>query len=188
MVQWTWCFIADWCAELACVMLCFVCLLVFCCVAGGQETSDWRKNTSLKNNSWGNYSGLDRTERCEPCLGAPFFGIWVPVVFGTCASISCSLLALAHVLLSNDHKYLSQVSRTLWTYISHCLWHMVICLKTYMFGTCVFLMEHCLAHKSFSCHIVCLIHMSVTLNTLWHILSLPHVSLVKHWLWHTSLS
>jgi len=102
MVQWTWCFIADWCAELACVMLCFVCLLVFCCVAGGQETSDWRKNTSLKDNSWGNYSGLDRTERCEPCLGAPFLA-------------SGCLLSLAHVSLS---------------LAAYWLWHMCFCLMT----------------------------------------------------------
>lgn len=184
MEQWTWCFIADWCVELACVMLCFVCVLVFCCVAGGQELSDWSNNTSLKDNRWGNYSGMDRTDRCEPCLGVPFVGIWVPVFFGTCVSISCSILALAHVLPYHDHKYLSQVSPNLWTCISHCLQHMFICLKTYMFGTHVSLMKHCLAHKSFSCHIICFIHMSVTINTLWHILSLPHVSLMKHCLWH----
>jgi len=177
------------------VMLCFVCVLVFCCVAGGQELSDWSNKTSLKDNRWGNYSGMDRTERCEPCLGAPFVGIWVPVFFGTCVSISCSILALAHVLLHHDHKYLSQVSPTLWTCISHCLWHMFICLKTYMFGTCVSLMKHCLAHESFSCHITCLIHMSVTIkHILAHILfaicisrgtlALAHVSLTKHSLWH----
>lgn len=190
MEQWTWCFIADWSAELACVMLCSVWVLVFCCVAGGQELSDWSNNTSLKDVRLGNYSGMDRSERCEPFSGAPFVGIWVPVVFGTCVSISCSILAQANVLLSHGHKYLSP---TLWTCISHCLWHMFICLKTYMFGTCVSLMEHCSAHESFSCHVICLIHTSVILNTLWHILShealaLAHVSLMKHWLWHTSLS
>ena len=162
------------------MMLCFVCVLVFCCVAGGQELSDWSNNTSLKDNRWGNYSGMDRTDRCEPCLGAPFVGSWVPVFFGTCVSISCSILALAHVLLYHDHKYLSQVSPTLWKCISHFLWHMFICLKTYVFGTYVSLMKHCLAHESFPCHIICLIHMSLTLNTLWHILSLPHVSVMKH--------
>lgn len=182
-----------------CVMLCFVWVLVFCCVAGGQELGDWSNNTSLKDDRLGNYSGMDRSERCKPFSGAPFVGIWVPVVFGTCVSISCSILALAHVLLSRAHKYLSQASPTLWTCISHCLWHMFICLKTYMFGTCVSLMKHCLAHESFSCHIICLIHMSHIKHTLAHTLSrstgfgtclshetlaLAHVCLMKHCLWH----
>jgi len=96
MEQWTWCFIADCCAELVCVMLCFVCVLVFCCVAGGQEPSDWSNNTSLKDNRWENYSGMNRSERCEPCfwhLGACF--LWQMCLyllqhigFGTCASVS----------------------------------------------------------------------------------------------------
>jgi hypothetical protein len=93
MEQWTWCFIADWSAELVYVMLSFVWVLVFCCVAGGQELGDWNNNTSLKDDRLGNYSGMDRSERCEPCSGAPFVGIWVPVVFGTCVSISYSILA-----------------------------------------------------------------------------------------------
>lgn len=88
MEQWTWCFIADRCVELACVMLCFVWVLIFSCVAGGQGLGDWSNNTSLKDNSGGNYSGMDRTERCESSLGAPFVGIWIPIVFATCVSFS----------------------------------------------------------------------------------------------------
>jgi len=152
MEQWTWCFIAEWCADLACVMLCFVCVLVFCYVAGGQELSDWSNNTSLKDNRWGNYSWMDRTERCEPCWSVPFVGIWVPVVFGTRVSISCNILCLAHVLLSHDHKYLSQVSPTL----GH-----VYCIVS---GT----------RSSVSRHTY-LAHVSPSLNTVWHT-SLSHAT------------
>lgn len=116
MGQWSWCFIVGWSAELACVMLCFVGVLVFCCVAGGKGHDEWSNNTSLKDSSWGSYNGTDRTERCESCLGAPFsasgcllswhililaflFGIFPSFMFKIFFGILNSFFRCVHVII-----------------------------------------------------------------------------------------
>jgi hypothetical protein len=135
---------------MACVMLCFVWMLVFCCVAGGQGPDHWSNNTSLKNSSWGSYGGMDRTERCESSLGAPFISIWVPAVYDTsvylvkhivfcwCVSLMNHSLARESLLTCNlFDSYVSHMEYTL-AHVSH--------MKHTPFATCVSVMKHCLWH------------------------------------------